>query len=161
MFAVTLLSRTAGMGFTWGNKLRFLDVWSFVILPIFTADLLHLPNTNGFAVVWPCSIKTAALLLDFTCSWIHPLSAATHCPSFVGLPLPPQCTTDVFRRCFWRRIIRSVMKTKPETQNTCMKLYILTLTMQYTVVHNQYCCSPFYRTHTVSINLLALLQFIC
>lgn len=74
-----------------GNKLRFSWMFDlFVILPVFTADLLHLPDANPFAVVCPPP------------SSLPPPSYLT---SLVGLPLPPQSTTDVFRRCFWRRII--------------------------------------------------------
>lgn len=122
--------------------------WVFVIvLPSLAADLCPFFLTYVDCSSSPpvrLNLRFATLLHDVTCSWIHPLSGANN-PSHWGLPLPQQY---IYIYILKKRIICSV--SRPGT-----------LTMQYAAVHHQYCCSSYYRTHTVSIYLLALLQFIC
>lgn len=107
-------------------------------------DVIFFPS---WFVLAQFRLETANLSHDVTCSWIHPLSGFLNIHHLQGF----LCHNNISQRflCrFWfvtRWILSSVMRT-----NLKICTFYL-LSMQYIVVRHQYCCCPYYRTHTVSI----------
>lgn len=108
---------------------------------------ISLTYTDSSGLLLPSlDLKMLLLLHDVTFSSNHPLSGAKN-SSFAGLLLPQQYSVSVSLLVSFNKKDHLLCDKRTDLKT----LYFLTLTMQYTLVHHQYCCSPYYRTHTVSI----------